>query len=80
MRDFYSVDPRMEPRTKQHKFKPPITTFSGRARTAYIGTVGDRRFVLLPKGDKWSNHSPVLEIRSFTDDLHDRIVYKATGN
>ena len=75
--DFASVNPRMEAQTKRRK-GPLITTKSGRTQKALIGTVGDRRLILMPKGDKFSRQSPVLEIRSFTDALHDRIVYKIT--
>ena len=42
----------------------------------HIGTVGDRRFILMLDGDKNSKPNPVLEIRSATDALYDRIVYK----
>ena len=70
--DFSSVNPRMETQTKRRK-GPLITA---RTQQALVGTVGDRRLILMPKGDKFSRQSPVLEIRSFTDALHDRIVYK----
>ena len=41
-----------------------------------IGTVGDRRLILMMGGDRNSGYLPVLEIRSATDVLFDRIVYK----
>ena len=41
-----------------------------------MGTVGDRRLILLLQGDRASKYNPVLEIRSPTDSLHDRIVYR----
>ena len=41
-----------------------------------IGQAGDRRIILRPLGDKLSHGSPVIEIRSFTDDIYEKIVYK----
>ena len=42
----------------------------------FIGTAGDRRLILMLGGDKNSGYSPVLEIRTATDHLFDRIIYK----
>ena len=65
LEDFYSVEPQIR------KWE-----LRGRAVDVYIGTVGDRRLILMLDGDRLSKPAPVLEIRSATDVLYDRIVYK----
>ena len=72
LNDFNSVEPVL---TNQHANRPKLGG-RGRSRKPLMGTVGDRRLILMPDGDGFSRHSPVLEIRSATDALHDRIVYK----
>ena len=41
----------------------------------HMGTVGDRRLILKPYGDRYSRGRPVLEIRSATDSHYIRIDY-----
>ena len=71
LKDFYSVEPVVSniPQTRKWPLR-------GRAFDVHIGTVGDRRLILMLDGDKYSKPNPVLEIRSATDALYDRIVYK----
>ena len=45
-----------------------------------LGRVGDRRLILKQSGDLYSRGSPVLEIRSASDAMYDRIVYKTIKN
>ena len=72
--DFYSVQPANVQRKSNFNF--------GNLRKGYdgdyniIGRVGDKQLILRPKGDRLSNHNPVLEIRTATDTAYDRIVYK----
>ena len=42
-----------------------------------VGTVGDRRLILIPQGVPASKFNPVLEIRGFKDALYDRVIYIA---
>ena len=72
IKDFHSVEPVLAGPNKSR----PKWSGRGRSRQPLMGTVGDRRLILMPSGDGYSKHSPVLEIRSATDALHDRIVYK----
>ena len=77
LQDFYSVEPRL---TKPKQFGGrPSFNFGSKRSAPLIGTVGDRRLILLPNGDGRSN-SPVLEIRSITNAEYDRIVYKTKGD
>ena len=66
--DFNSVEPVLA------KYNPNRPQF-GRLGERRIGAVGDRRLILMLDGDRKSRYSPVLEIRSATDALFDRIVY-----
>ena len=77
LQDFYSVEPALVNKRQNDR-----KAFSrhGRHGQVITGTVGDRRIILLPNGDGYSRHSPVLEIRSITDADYDRIVYKPTEN
>ena len=74
IRDFYSVG------TMLTQNMPNL--FTARRRTILIiRTVGDRRLHLMPYGDRYSRHSPVLEIRSDRTDAYDyRIVYRTKGD
>ena len=75
LEDFYSVDPML---TKRNQ-RPKIHLRYSRTEVL-VGTVGDRRLILMPNGDRYSRQSSVLEIRSASDAYYDRIVYKTTGN
>ena len=74
MDDFYSVEPIVRKRNP----KIPSFVFStGRTQqNALIGQVGNTRLILMPYGDKYSKHAPVLEIRSGIEPVYERIVYK----
>ena len=71
LEDFYSVEPVVQNIPQIRKWE-----LRGRAVDVYIGTVGDRRLILMLDGDRLSKPAPVLEIRSAADVLYDRIVYK----
>ena len=77
LQDFYSVEPRLR-KPKLFGGMPSFQMGRGRdRRDSLIGTVGDRRLILLPSGD---GYSPVLEIRSITNADYDRIVYETKGD
>lgn len=77
IQDFHSVEPRIITNKKTNKRKPSnVFRTSRRTDDVIMGTVGDRRLILLLQGDRASKYNPVLEIRSPTDSLHDRIVYR----
>ena len=70
--DFYSVKPAVT--------RPNMNTLGNRRLgERLIGSVGNRRLILMLDGDYHRHrspaHSPVLEIQSTTDDLRDVIVY-----
>ena len=78
MDDFYSVEPvlkRLTPINESFVFRR-----RGRTNTSLIGHVGNTRLILLTQGDRFSKYEPVLEIRSTTESVFDRIVYKSKGN
>ena len=70
--DFYSIEPVVK---RQHRSSGNWYQSRNRRGHVLIGTVGDRRLILLKQGDPLSKFNPVLEIRGFTDALYDRIVY-----
>ena len=73
--DFNSVKPVL------NKLHPSYINLRG-PYTNYpmIGTVGDTRLILMQNGDRFSNGSPVLQIRPALEPLYTRIVYKNNGN
>ena len=71
LKDFHSVEPVL---TLPYKNAMRSRKLRGYSR-AVMGFVGDRRLILSLDGDRYS-YLPVLEIRSATDALFDKIVYK----
>ena len=72
--DFNSVQPVVK---RKHRNSGNFNHDQLRYRRGHnlVGTVGDRRLILLPQGDPASKFNPVLEIRGFTDALYDRVIY-----
>ena len=69
--DFNSVQPVLDTRK-------PYSVYwkqSLNRKANVIGTIGDRRFILIPNGDPKSKFKPVVEIRTPADTLYDRIIY-----
>ena len=71
LNDFKSVEPVLT-RVNINNFNTPSRN---RIEDIRFGTVGDRRLILKPYGDRYSRGRPVLEIRSATDSHYIRIDY-----
>ena len=72
--DFNSLKPKV---TKTPNWSLYGRNPSSLAQQYLIGDVGDVRLVLWRYGDRFNRGPPVLEIRSASDALYDRIVYKS---
>ena len=73
--DFNSVEPVVMKANRSFNFGHPRSQ-----NPPLLGRVGDTRLILWQNGDLYSRGSPVLEIKSASDAMYDRIVYKTIKN